>query len=56
WVPFTDFIETDIIDKYHRRRGINVSNERSGLESEASSKSLGFKPSASKGAQLEPLR
>ena len=56
WVPFTDFIETDIIDKYHRWRGINGSNERSGLESESSSRSLGYKPGASKGAQLEPLQ
>ena len=53
WVLFTDFIKTDIIDKYHRWQGINGSNDCSGLESESSSRSLGYKPGASKVAQLE---
>ncbi|KAF9536328.1 hypothetical protein EC957_011527, partial [Mortierella hygrophila] len=51
WVPFTDFIETDIIDKYRRRRGINESNERSGFKPESSSRSLGDNRGAGKSAQ-----
>jgi hypothetical protein len=36
-----DFIEKDIIDKYRRRRGINESNERSGIKPKSSFRSLG---------------
>ena len=56
WVPFTDFIDTDIIDKYRRRRGINEFNERSGIKPKSSSKSLGRSLGAGKGAQVQPLR
>lgn len=56
WVLFTDFIETGSIDKYHRRQGINEFNERSGIEPETWTNSLGDILGAGKGAQAQPLQ
>ena len=38
WVPFTDFIQTGLIEKYRRRRGISGLDERSGKKTKSSSK------------------
>jgi hypothetical protein len=56
WVPFTNFIETAIIEKYRRRRGINESNERSGKTPESSSSASSVGLGTDNGAKVQPTR
>jgi hypothetical protein len=56
WVPFTNFFETAIIEKYRRRRGINESNERSGKTPESSSSASSARLGTDNGAKVQPTR